>query len=79
MTWLTWDLGLTAHPKTNYENKLHDFVYDSLSHYHDSYGGSNLLFMLAGVGILVSIAHHSVKSVGQIGPSPVESEELLRA
>lgn len=44
-----------------------------------SYGGSNLMFMLAGIGILVSIAHHSVKSVGQIGPSPVESEELLRA
>jgi cell division protein FtsW len=44
-----------------------------------SYGGSNLMFMMAGVGILVSIAHHSVKSIGQIGPSPVEPEELLRA
>jgi cell division protein FtsW len=44
-----------------------------------SYGGSNLLFMMAGVGILVSIAHHSVKSIAHIGPSPVEPEELLRA
>jgi cell division protein FtsW len=44
-----------------------------------SYGGSNLMFMMAGVGILVSIAHHSVKSIGQIGPLPVEPEELLRA
>ncbi|MDA7618246.1 putative lipid II flippase FtsW [Verrucomicrobia bacterium] len=43
-----------------------------------SYGGSNLLFMLAGVGILVSVAHHSIQAMGMNGPVPVESEELLR-
>ena len=44
-----------------------------------SYGGSNLLFMMAGVGMLVSIANHSVQSMGQRGPAPVESQDLLRA
>jgi len=44
-----------------------------------SYGGSNLLFMLAGVGILVSVAHHSVRSMGEKGPAPVESQDLLGA
>ncbi len=44
-----------------------------------SYGGSNLLFMMAGVGLLISIANHSVQSMGQKGPAPVESQDLLRA
>ncbi|MBT5926639.1 MAG: cell division protein FtsW [Verrucomicrobia bacterium] len=44
-----------------------------------SYGGSNLLFMMAGIGLLISIANHSVQSMGRRGPAPVESQDLLRA
>ena len=44
-----------------------------------SYGGSNLIFMMAGVGLLISIANHSVQSMRQRGPAPVESQDLLRA
>ena len=44
-----------------------------------SYGGSNLLFMMAGVGVLVSVANHSLRTHGQHGPVHVESNDLFQA
>ncbi|MGA0436916.1 MAG: FtsW/RodA/SpoVE family cell cycle protein [Limisphaerales bacterium] len=44
-----------------------------------SYGGSNLLFMMAGVGVLVSVANHSLRTYGQHGPAHVESNDLFQA
>lgn len=44
-----------------------------------SYGGSNLLFMMAGVGVLVSVANHSLRTYGQHGPVHVESNDLFQA
>ena len=44
-----------------------------------SYGGSNLLFMMAGVGVLVSVANHSLRTDGQHGPVHVESNDLFQA
>jgi len=44
-----------------------------------SYGGSNLLFMMAGVGVLVSVANHSLRSYGQHGSAHVESNDLFKA
>jgi cell division protein FtsW len=43
-----------------------------------SYGGSNLLFMMAGVGVLVSVANHSLKTYGMKVPEQVESNELFQ-
>ncbi|MEL0059216.1 MAG: putative peptidoglycan glycosyltransferase FtsW [Verrucomicrobiales bacterium] len=44
-----------------------------------SYGGSNLLFMMAGVGVLVSVANHSLRTYGQHGPAHVDSNDLFQA